>query len=141
MLRRDLFALGTLAIAATAAGSAAASSDEPTGNPSLNIAGVGLPIIVDGRIRNYIFVTIRLTLGAGQTPEQMRAKEPYYRDALVKAAHATPFVMPDDWTVIDSAAVSAMLMRVAPRISGAGSIARAEVALQTPRRRTGMRRA
>ena len=141
MLRRNLFALGTLAIAATAAGSAMASEDAPSGNPSLNIAGVGLPIIVDGRIQNYIFVTIRLILGAGQTPQQMRAKEPYYRDALVKAAHVTPFVVQNDWTVIDTAAVSAMLMRVAPRISGAGSIAGAEVAFQTPRRRTGMLRA
>ena len=141
MLRRQLFALGTLAIAASAAGSAAASDEAPNGNPSLNIAGVGLPIIVDGRIRNYIFVTIRLTLGSGQTPEVMRAKEPYFRDALVKAAHVTPFVVPNDWTVIDTAAVSAMLMRAAASISGPGSIVRAEVALQTPRRRTGMRRA
>ncbi|CAL1691683.1 hypothetical protein MMB232_01831 [Brevundimonas subvibrioides] len=139
MLRRNLFALGTLAVAATVAGPASASEDAPTGNPSLNIAGVGLPIIVGGRIRNYVFVTIRLTLGGGQTPELMRAKEPYYRDALVKAAHVTPFVVQNDWTVVDAAAISAMLMRVAPGISGAGSIVGAEVALQTPRRRTGMR--
>ncbi|WP_269513475.1 hypothetical protein [Brevundimonas subvibrioides] len=141
MLRRDLFALGTLAIAATAAGSAAASEDAPAETPPQNITAVGLPIIVDGRIRNYVFVTVRLTLGAGQTPEQVRAKEPYYRDALVKAAHVTPFVVQNDWAVVDTAAISALLMRVAPRISGAGAIVRAEVALQTPRRRTGMRRA
>jgi len=139
MLRRNLFALGTLAVAATAAGTASASEETPTSNPSLNIAGVGLPIIVGGRIRNYVFVTVRLTLGAGQTPELMRAKEPYYRDALVKAAHVTPFVVSNDWTVIDTAAIIAFLMRAAPGISGPGSIARAEVALQTPRRRTGMR--
>lgn len=139
MLRRNIFALGTLAIAATAAGSAFASEKEPTGDPTLNIAGVGLPIIVGGRIRNYVFVTIRLTLGGGQTPEMMRLKEPYYRDALVKAAHVTPFVVQDDWTVVDAAAISAMLVRAAPGISGAGSVVRAEVALQTPRRRTGMR--
>jgi len=139
MLRRDLFTLGTMAIAATAAGTASASEDAPTGGATLNIAGVGLPIIVDGRVRNYVFVTVQLTLGAGQTPDTLRAKEPYYRDALVKAAHVTPFVLANDWTQVDRAAISAMLMRVAPRISGAGSIARAEVALQTPRRRTGMR--
>jgi len=141
MLRRNLFAIGTLAIAAAAAGTASAAEDELSGNPSFNIAGVGVPIIVGGRIRNYVFVTIRLTLGAGQTPETLRAKEPYYRDALVKAAHVTPFVVENDWTVVNTAAISAMLMRAAPSISGAGSIVRAEVALQTPRRRTGMRQA
>jgi hypothetical protein len=142
MRRRDLFALGTLAVAATAAGSASAggpTSSSATVAPSLNIAGVGVPIIAGGRIRNYVFVTLRLTLGSGQTPEMMRAKEPYYRDALVRQAHRTPFVLADDWTRVDSQAISAWLMRAAPAISGAGSIAAAEVALQTPRRRTGVR--
>jgi hypothetical protein len=71
--------------------------------------------------------------------EQMRVKENYFRDTLVKAGHATPFVVPNDWTVVDEAAICATLMRVAPGISGAGSITRAEVAVQTPRRRSGMR--
>ena len=148
MRRRDLFTVGTLALAGAAATTASASSSaakpEPaaeTGPVSLNIAGVGLPIIADGRIRNYIFVTVRLTLGAGQTPQTMRAKEPFFRDALVRAAHRTPFVLADDWSRIDDAAVSAMIMAAAPGLSGAGSVTRAEVALQTPRRRTSTRQA
>ncbi len=142
MRRRDLFALGTLAVAGAAASSAAASGptgSEPTPNASLNIAGVGLPIIAEGRIRNYVFVTVRLTLGTGQTPETLRAKEPYFRDALVRQAHRTPFVLAGDWTRVDSAAISDWLMRAAPSIAGPGSISAAEVALQTPRRRTGVR--
>ncbi|WP_309627334.1 hypothetical protein [Brevundimonas sp.] len=141
MRRRDIFALGTLALAGTAA-TAASASEAPSGGgggATLNIAGVGLPIIAGGRIRNYVFVTISLTLGSGTTPEQMRAKEPYFRDALVRAAHRTPFVLADDWTQVDAPAVCAMLMRAAPSISGAGSIASAQVALQAPRRRTGVR--
>lgn len=140
MRRRDLFALGTLALAGAAATTASAS-DAPSGGgggATLNIAGVGLPIIAGGRIRNYVFVTVSLTLGAGTTPEQMRSKEPYYRDALVRAAHRTPFVLANDWTQVDAPAVCAMLMRVAPSISGPGSIASAQVALQAPRRRTGV---
>lgn len=140
MRRRDLFALGTLAVAGMAAtGASAGEAKKAAGGASLNIAGVGLPIIVDGRIRNYVFVTVKLTLADGHTPQQMRAKEPYYRDALVRAAHRTPFVLADDWTRVDEAAVGAALMRLAPTISGPGSIAAAEVALQTPRRRTGVR--
>ncbi len=140
MRRRDIFALGSLALAGAAATSASAS-DAPAdpGGAALNIAGVGLPIISGGRIRNYVFVTIRLYLGGGQTPETMRAKDPYFRDALVRAAHRTPFVLADDWTRVDDAAVCAMLMAAVPAISGAGSVVRAEVALQAPRRRTGVR--
>ena len=141
MRRRDLFALGSIALAgATATAASAGDAPAPTADASLNIAGVGLPIIADGRIRNYVFVTVRLYLGGGQTLETMRTKEPFYRDALVRAAYRTPFVLADDWSRIDAAAVSAMLMRVAPGLSGSGSVTRAEVALQTPRRRTATRR-
>ncbi|AQR62008.1 hypothetical protein BZG35_10390 [Brevundimonas sp. LM2] len=139
MLRRDLFALGTLAVAAVAAGDASASEEAPAGVAPLNIGGVAVPIIVGGRIRNYVFVTVQLTPGAGQTLETLRAKEPYYRDALVKAAHLTPFVLENDWTQVDSAAIGAMLVRAGNRISGPGAVAHAAVTLQTPRRRTGMR--
>ena len=138
MRRRDLFTVGSLALAASATAAVASETEAPS-NPALNIAGVGLPIIVDGRIRNYVFVTVRLYLGGGATPETMRPKDPYFRDALVKAAHATPFVLPDDWTQVNAPAVCAMMMRVAPSIAGAGAVVRAEVLLQTPRRRTGMR--
>lgn len=139
MRRRDIFALGTLALAGTAA-TAAAASDAPSGGgaTTANIAGVGLPIIAGGRIRNYVFVTISLTLGAHFTPEQMRAKEPYFRDALVRAAHRTPFVLANDWTQIDAPALCAAMMRIAPSIAGAGGIASVQVALQAPRRRTGV---
>ncbi len=140
MLRRNLLAVGTLGVAAVATSSASASEDAPAGSAPLNIGGVAVPIIIGGRIRNYVFVTVRLTPGAGQTAETLRAKEPHYRDALVKAAHLTPFVQENDWTQVDAPAISAMLMRAGTRISGAGAIAHAEVALQTPRRRTGMRR-
>lgn len=143
MRRRDMFALGTLAVAGAAASSALAggpTDSGPSANPSLNIAGVGLPIITEGRIRNYVFVTLRLTLGDGQTAEALRGKEPYFRDALVRQAHRTPFVLADDWTRVDSDAIGNWLMQAATSISGPGSIAGAEVALQTPRRRTGVRR-
>lgn len=139
MLRRDLIAAATVAaMSGTAPVANAAEEKAAPGGTVLNIAGVGLPIIVGGRIRNYIFVTVRLTLGGGATPELVRAKEPFFRDALVRAAHRTPFVVADDWTVVNAAAVSAALMRMAPGIAGAGKVTRAEVALQTPRRRTGV---
>ena len=143
MRRRDLFALGTLAVAATAAGSASAggpTSSSGTVAPSLNIAGVGVPIIAGGRIRNYVFVTLRLTLGSGQTPEMMRAKEPYYRDALVRAAHRQPFTKADDWTVVDEARLKAVLLAEARRISGPKSFSGVEIRSQAPRRRAGMLR-
>lgn len=139
MDRRALIAAGTAALAAAAARPAAAGSGKTEAAPAaLSIPGVGLPVIVDGRLRNYVFVSLRLQLGAGKTAEQMRFKEAFFRDALVKAAHRTPFTVPGDWTRLDEGRMSAALVSAANAISGRGSVARVEIVAQSPRRRSGM---
>ncbi len=135
MRRRDLIA-ATAALSAVAP--AALAEDAPAAGASLSMPGVGLPIIAGGRLRNYVFVSLRLHLGGSATPETMRAKEAYLRDALVRAGHRTPFVVADDWTRIDPAALSASLIRAATTIAGRGSVTRVEIVSQAPRRRTGV---
>ena len=122
-----------------AAAPASASEQAPSGGASVNISGVGLPIIAGGRLRNYVFVSMRLHLGGSATVETLRGKEAYLRDALVRAGHRTPFVIADDWTRIDTNAMSASLIRSAAAIAGRGSISRVEIISQAPRWRTGLR--
>jgi hypothetical protein len=139
MRRRDLIA-ASAALPVLAVGKPAAASDTPApGGQSLSMPGVGLPIIVGGRLRNYVFVSLRLHLGGSATPESMRTKEAFLRDALVRTGHRTPFVVPDDWTRLDPAALSASLMRSAATIAGRGAVTRVEIVSQAPRRRTGVR--
>lgn len=138
MDRRSLIVAGTAAVASALPRGAAASSDPPAAPASLGIAGLGLPVIEGGRLRNYVFVALRLELGAGKTLEQIKPKEAFFRDALVKAAHRTPFTVPGDWTRLDERALSAALVSASAGISGRGSIRRVVVVSQTPRRRTGL---
>ncbi|HWQ87423.1 hypothetical protein [Brevundimonas sp.] len=138
MRRRDLIA-ASAALPVLAAGNHALAGDRPApGGASISMPGVGLPVIAGGRLRNYVFVSLRLHLGGSATPESMRPKEAYLRDALVRAGHRTPFLVPDDWTRIDEAALSASLMRSAAAIAGRGSVVRIEIVNQAPRRRTGV---
>ena len=143
MNRRSLIAAGTAALAGAAATSASASSSSdapaaPAAPAALSIAGLGLPVIEGGRLRNYVFVALRLQLGRGKTVEQMRPKEAFFRDALVKAAHRTPFTVAGDWTRLNEQALSAAVVSAANAISGRGSITGVEIVSQSPRRRTGM---
>lgn len=138
MHRRNLIA-ASIAVPALAGALPASAADRPSPGASLAIAGVGLPIVSGGRLRNYVFVSLRLHLGGSATPESMRPKEAYLRDALVRAAHRTPFVIEDDWTRIDVGALSASLMRSAASIASRGAVTRVEVVSQAPRRRTGVR--
>lgn len=139
MRRRDLIAASAVLPAGLLSGEALAGEDAPASAPALSIPGVGLPIITEGRIRNYIFVSLKLHLGGGATPEALRVKEPFFRDALVRAAYRTPFVVAGDWTVIDGPAMCASLMRSAATIAGRGKVTRVEILSQSPRRRTGIR--
>jgi hypothetical protein len=105
----------------------------------MDLAPMGLPVISDGRIVNYVFVQARLFPGPSGDLLKLREKEPFYRDALIRAAYRTPFTVPGDWTVLDEAKVEAVLLAEARRVSGPRSLARAEILRQTPRRRTGVR--
>ena len=139
MRRRDLISAAAVLPAVAVASTAAAGEQPSSGGASVNISGVGLPVIIAGRLRNYVFVSMRLHLGGSATVESMRGKEAYLRDALVRAGHRTPFVVAEDWTRIDTNAMSASLMRSAASICGRGSISRVEIISQSPRWRAGLR--
>lgn len=139
MQRRALIQAGALLTASAVAGGVRASEKAaPPVAPFVNLPGMGLPIITDGRVRNYVFIVLKLHLGPGHTVEAVRAKEAYLRDALVRAGHRTPFVLSDTWVALDTAALSASLIRSASTLIGRGAVTRVEVVSQTPRRRTGM---
>lgn len=119
------------------AGPALAGDDKPAA-AVVNLQGVGLPVIAGGRVRNYVFVSLRLHLSGSASMEAVRAKDAHFRDALVKAAHRTPFTVADDWSRLDAVALSHSLMASAARIAGQGKVTRVEVLHQAPRRRTGI---
>lgn len=135
MIRRSLI-LGALAVSALPA--AALAAPETTTAPEaawVTMTGVGLPIIVDGRVINHIFVELKLHLKPGHPLEQVRAKDAHMRDALVRAGHSRPFVLPTNYNRVDERALAASLMQIATRQLGAGIVLRVEVVRQTPRMR------
>lgn len=120
------------------AASRAYASPEPSATPDENwvtMTGVGLPIIVQGRVLNHVFVELKLHLKPGQALDEVRARDAFMRDGLVRAAHLRPFVLSDDYNRIDERALAAALMTIANREVGRGAVIRVEVVRQTPRMR------
>ena len=128
MIRR--LALATLA-AAVLAGPAAAA-DAPVGQ-YVDVQPVPLPVVVRGELLNYVFVYLRVNLAPGADAVRLRDKEPYFRDALVRAAHRTPFTMAGDLTKIDEAKLKAVMLREAQTIAGAGAVRQIVVVSQAPK--------
>ena len=146
MRRRDLIAAGTavaLSGPIVAASSSVRASEkkkdegEPAADRAFNMSPVGLPVIVDGRIRNYVFVTLKLHLGGEATAESVRAKQPFLKNALVRTGHTAPFTMPDDWALLSANKINAAMMAIAEVVTP-HSVTNCEVLTQVPRRRTGM---
>ena len=109
----------------------AADPAKPDSDQSVTLSPVALPIVVNGQIANYIFVTVKVWLTPNADAFALRDKEPYFRDALVRAAHRTPFVLANDYDRVDEAKLDASLYRDALGIAGPGKIQRIQVLSQT----------
>jgi hypothetical protein len=120
--RRDL--LASLP-ALFAAGAVVAQTKEA--GQFVDLSPVALPIVANGRLVNYVFVYIRINLTPGADLAHWRDREPYFRDALVRLAHRTPFTVPTDYTRADEARLKVALLQVASVITGPGAIASIEI--------------
>lgn len=96
---------------------------------------IGLPIIREGRLINYIFVNIKLYLADGVRPETVQTKEALIRDAVVRTGHRTPFVLPDKNTELNATTLTAEVLRQANAQLGSGKVTRVEIVNQMSRRR------
>src|SRR5665213_2573881 len=92
------FAASALATHAFAAG----DQPSPDIDRAVTLSPVAMPIIVDGQVVNYIFVTARVLLTPQADQFALRDKEPFFRDALVRAAYRTPFLLKGDFNRIDA---------------------------------------
>jgi hypothetical protein len=120
-------ALALAGLIALPAAPALGGEPRPVTNPTVLMDPVAMPIVVDGTLVNYVFVTIRLRLSADADPVKLRNMEPYFRDALVRIGHRTPFVRPDTYTLLDDARLKAALLREAAAIAGPGQVISAQI--------------
>ncbi|CAN5351904.1 hypothetical protein BH09PSE2_BH09PSE2_13730 [soil metagenome] len=126
-------------VALNAATPARASDEKKKEVPhSVDLSPVGLPIVWEGKLINYVFVTLKLPVAARFDAAKLREKEPFFRDALVRAAHRTPFVRPWDFTHIDRPALTAVMLRESARIAGEGAVTSIEIVSEEPQRRSGL---
>jgi hypothetical protein len=134
MFRRALIvALLLIASSAHASGGAPKKPAAKDIGQYVEIQPVGLPIVVEGKLVNYVFVYVRLNLTSSANTPRWREKEPFFRDALVRAAHRTPFTRLDDYQKIDIGKLTAALTRDALAITGPGVLRSVVVTSEAPR--------
>lgn len=135
MKRLAVAALSLALVSGTAHASAKPEAGGGDVGQYVDLLPVGLPIVVRGKLVNYIFVNIRLNLTGSANAAKLRDKEPYFRDALVKAAHRTPFTLASDLNKVDEAKMTGALMREATAIAGPGAIRSISIQNQAAQKR------
>lgn len=132
MDRRAFLTAGVLAAASTSA----KASEEPAsdGPESFDLTVVGLPVVVNERIRNYVYVRLKLYVAAGTEPMSLRDKDPHIRDSLVRMGHRRPFTVEGDSNRLNAGAMAGHVMATAIRVCGRGVVTRVEVISQQPQR-------
>ena len=128
------FALSLLALAGAAYAGEKPEKPKEAGQ-YVDLQPVAMPIVIDGRLVNYVFVYVRVNLKSAADVTKIRDNEPAFRDALVRDGHRTPFVLANDWSKIDEAKLVAAMTRDAAAITGPGVVASVSVTSQTPQKR------
>ena len=140
-MRRLVLSVLALALAVLASTPALAGEGaKPGGGQYVDLAPVALPVVLDNRVINYVFVSVRVNLTPGANAPRLQAKEPYFRDALVRAGHRTPFTRGNDYTMLDDAKLKAAMYSAATAIAGAGNVASVIILSETPKSRSGLPR-
>lgn len=87
-MRRRTFMRSLVLGLPLALGAGAALAQSKDGGQYVDLSPVPLPIVVNGRLVNYVFVYMRINLTPAADTPHWRDKEPYFRDALVRSRTA-----------------------------------------------------
>jgi hypothetical protein len=137
LTRRSLIATALMAVASPALANGPPKKKEGEAaepDPTIKLQPIAIPIIVDGKLPNYIFVNMTLKMGAAVPVTVMEGQEPLLRDAVVKAAHRTPFTASDTYVEVDAVKLKSVVMREAATLVGKGKVASVEITKQIARK-------
>ncbi|CAN5497182.1 hypothetical protein BH10PSE4_BH10PSE4_34960 [soil metagenome] len=129
----SLALLATPAFARSAKKEEKGKEGEAKVDPIITLQSMALPVIVDGRLVNYVFLHMSITLKTGVPVTVFEGREPMLRDAMVREAHNKPFTRSDSYVALDEARLKASVLRETSSLIGPGKIATVTVLKQIPR--------
>jgi hypothetical protein len=77
--------------------------DAATSSRSMDAPYLAVPVVRNGQLVNYLFVSIRVEIAQGVDLWRTRERAHFLRDALVRASHANDLASPTDNNVLNEA--------------------------------------
>jgi hypothetical protein len=86
--------------------------------PTISMPTLVAPMIVDGALHNYVFLSVTLELTDDNHKSRMLQKIPYLQDAFVREVHGASIAKNNDPALIDDEGLKARLLRASATVVG-----------------------
>ena len=97
------------------------------GEPTIGMPALIAPVIVNGELDHYAYLSVSLKLNDGNQRTMVSKKIPYLQDAFLREVHGPSIAHDNDPSIVDEAALIARLMRVCDKVVGAGVVKTIEI--------------
>lgn len=122
-------------VSAYASGKSGGEADGKHVDSNLTIAGIVAPVTREGKLVNYIFLTLQLEFMPGVSQEKLRANAHVMRDAILIALHQTDVSAADSATRVDDKRANAVILAAVNESLGAQLIRSVQITSADSRKR------
>jgi hypothetical protein len=119
--------LAGLAAANPPAKAKAAEGQDAGSARSMDAPYLAVPVVRDGQLVNYLFVSVRFEIAQGVDLWQTRERAHFLRDALVRVCHSTQLARADDINVLDEARAIQVFRATAVQVLGERTVGRVSI--------------
>jgi hypothetical protein len=97
--------------------------EPPLSSRSMDAPYLAVPVVRNGQLVNYLFVSIRIEISSSVDLWRTRERAHFLRDALVRASHANELSDPNDNNALDEARAVAVYRAAAVQALGEQAVA------------------
>lgn len=101
--------------------------DSAASGRTMDAPYLAVPVVRDGRLANYLFVSVRFEIAPSVDLWRTRERAQFLRDALVRAAHANQLAAQDDPGELDQVRAIQVFRAAAVQVLGEQAVGRVSI--------------
>ncbi|MBL9096104.1 MAG: hypothetical protein JNK07_04190 [Alphaproteobacteria bacterium] len=90
--------------------------------PTLSMPVLVAPVVVNGELHHYVFLSVTLELSGDEHKDMMLEKIPYLQDAFLRDVHRATITREAEPTLVDEDGLKARLIKVSDATVGPGIV-------------------
>lgn len=95
--------------------------------PTVNMPMLVAPVMVNGLMARYVYLSVTLVLGDESNKRMMLDKIPYIQDAFLREVHGATIALGEDPNVLDEAGLQSRLLATCNKVVGPDIVKKVEL--------------